>query len=346
MMANGKSDMRVLLTGYSGYAQIDGHNTLMTSFSLSMNENIINSTGVGKLYYETIADDGTRNGQFTRYKMNAVRNYPGYEFSITAEANYDILDYILRQITTRFHSFITVKFLDNASGIRYEFDKCCLTSFSLGVSNNSVAIATFGFVAFQDEIEVKFCQNGYDNLAGRNAPGAIAENGARYENADGTGNLVGAVLMPYWAWGIDTQDIYGQYFNDEDLYEFTISYSQAVTPKFGCYGLASDLALTPSKIIMGVPEVKYELAYLVANPTDVSDYLIRSNKVAISRRNMIVKYHQTRPEGSIVGQGEDVVDLEFTLMDCYPDSYSPQLASKGDANKISVSGTVYGRISY
>ena len=345
-MANGKSDMKVILMGYSGYAQIDGHNTLMTSFSLSMNENIIHSTGVGKLYYETIAGGGTRHGRFTRYKMNAVRDYPGYEFSITAEANYDILDYILKQITTKFHSFITVKFLDSASGIKYEFDNCCLTSFSLGVSNNSVAVATFGFVAFQDEIEVKFCQNGYDKLAGRNAPGAVSDYGAIYENADGTGNLVGAVLMPYWAWGIDTQDIYGQYFNDEDLYEFTISYSQAVTPKFGCYGVASDLAPAPSKIIIGVPEAKYELTYLVANPTDVSDYLIRSNKVAISRRNMVVKYHQTRPEGSIVGQGEDVVDLEFMLMDCYPDSYSPQLASKSDANKISVSGTVYGRIAY
>lgn len=335
------SKMKVLLKGYSGYAQIDKRNVLMTSFSLSMNENILQSQGVGKLYYEN-----NGNGHFTRYKMNAVRDYPGYEFSIGIEADYGTLDHFLKKITEKFHAFVNVKFEDRASGILYEFDKCCLTSFSMSVNTDSVAMASFSFVTFKDEIEVKYCKKGYDRNAGRNAPGAEGYGSSKHGNADGDGNLVGAVLMPYWAWGIETTDSYGKYLNDDDLYEFSVSYSQQVIPKYGCHGVQSDKAPEPTKIIFGVPEVKYELTYVVANSLEASDYLIRSNKVAVSERDIKVKFKQKHPKGAIVGSNSDGEEFEFKMTDCYPDSYSPQVGNKDDVNKISVSGTVYGKIEY
>jgi len=338
-MINEYSNMKVLLNGYSGYAQIDGHNVLMTSFSLSMNENILQSSGVGKLYKQN-----SMNHVFSRYKMNAVRDYPGYEFSISVDANYDILNYVFTQIATRFDALIPIKFVDDASGIRYEFEQCLLTSFSLGVANNAAASVTLGFLVLQDEIEVKFCEKDYNHKAGRMAPGAKDTLGvSSYLAADGTGVLVGATLMPYWAWGIETIDQYGGYFKDEDLYDFTISYSQPVTLKHGCYGRSSDNAPAPIKIVIGVPEVKYDLTYIVANSTNVSDYSIPSNLVALSKREMTVKYRQTK---AVEGGGEEKIEFGFKMTDCYPDSYSPQYASSGDVNKISVSGTVYGKIEY
>ena len=326
MSVAGKSQMKVLLMGYSGYSRIDGHDVLMSSFSLTMDENVIQSSGVGKLY----ADE-----QFSRYKMNAVRDYPSYNLSVGVEANYDILDYIFTQITRKFHSFINVLIRDDASGILYEFDKCCLTSVELGVSNNDAAKVTFGFVTFKDEIEVEYCnqEGGYDKRARRNAPK----------------ELVGAVLMPYWAWGISTYDgdrDFG-YLNDDDLYEFSISYTQSVTPKFESCGDDSKKALEPKKIVFGVPEAKYDFTYVVADPTKISDYLIASNEVAISRRNVKVRYKQILPRGSRIWiDEEDVVKFAFTMTDCYPDTYTPNYASNGSVNMITVSGTVYGKIEY
>lgn len=329
--------MKVLLNGYSGFAKLDGHNLLMTSFSLSMNENVINSEGVGRILRKRITTDALLNGYydvqhvFERYKLNAVRDYPGYDISIGVEANYDILDYLFTKITTNFHSFVELKFTDNASGITYDFDRTCLTSFTLSVGNDSAAMLQLNFITFKDEIDVTICQNGYDEKAIRYAPE----------------EFVGAVLMPYWAWGIETRDIYGNYLNDEDLYDFSITYSQNVNPKYGCFGVNDQNAIKPNKVIFGVPEVKYDLTYVVANSASVSDYLIASNLVSTSGRNMVVKYHQVLPPYSLINQTETkTVDFSFTMTDCYPDSYSPQYANSGDVNKMSVSGTVYGKINY
>jgi len=305
------SSMKWLLMGYSGYVTIDDHQTIMTSFGLTLNENVIQSTGVGRIF---------TGEEFDRFKMDAVRDYPGYDISITCDANFSILNYFLSRVSTGFHSFIEVRFKDDASGIEYYFDKCCLTSLQLSVDNNAAASLTCGFVTFKDEIEVDFDYE-HDHRKGRNAPS----------------ELVGDVLLPYWAWGVEYPD-----FTDEDLYTFNISYSQQVTPKFGCYGEDAYNALKPKKIVFGVPEVKYELTYIVADETHTHDYRIHSNRVALSRKTLKVKYKQQfRQETRRLP-----IDFEFSMTDCYPDTYSPQYANTGDVNKMTISGTVYGKIRY
>lgn len=295
--------MKVLLKGYSGYATIDGHDILMTSFSLSMSENIVQSGGVGKLLLASET--------WKRYKIDALRDYPSYEISISCDANMNIINYLINKITSKYHSYVDVKFYDNTSGMSYEFDNCCLTSMQLSVSaDTSAASLFFGFTSFKDEIEVEF--GDYSYTPKRDAPD----------------DLVGAILMPYWAWGVEYTD-----FNANDLYEFSISYSQPVIPKFGCCGEVSDNAPKPKKIIFGLPELKYELTYIVANETKISDYTIHSNEISISTHELVVKYHQT-----------DENNIRFKMTDCYPDSYAPSYANSGDVNKIMVSGTVYGTL--
>lgn len=303
------SKMKWLLMGYTGYATVDGIDTLMSSFSLTMNENVIQSNGVGRILH----DD-----EFDRFKMDAVRDYPSYDISLSFDANYKIMDYFLSRVVTGFHSFIELRFYDDASGIEYYFDNCCLTSLQLSVDNNAAAVLSVGFTAFKDEIEVNYDE--YDYKQKRNAPKEI----------------VGDVLLPYWGWGVEYPD-----FVDEDLYSFSISYSQSVTPKFGCFGEDEDNAVRPKKIVFGVPDLKYELVYVVADETHTHDYEIPSNRVALSRKTLLVKYKQR-----FWHDLKDLIEFDFDMSDCYPDTYSPQYANNGDVNKMTISGTVYGSVKY
>ena len=299
------SNMRFLLLGYSGYATIAGFDTLMSSFSLSLAENVLQSGGVGRIFDE--AEDA-----FSRLKLNGVRDYPGYEMSIACDATPEMLKYFLQGVRGGFRSFVDVSFIDGATGVSYAFDKCCLTSLTLNVSNNAQATVSFGFLTYRDTIEVNF--GDYSVEQGREAPQ----------------EFVGNVLMPYWAWGADYPD-----FNSSDLYEFSVSYTQQVTPKYGCEGVISDNAVAPMKIVIGVPEVKYELTYMVATATDVQDYLLQSNKVAQSGKSLVVKYHK----------GDDA-GFSLVLSDCYPDSFTPMYGGAGEASKMQIAGTVYGGVQY
>lgn len=352
--------MKYLLMGYSGYARIDGFDTLMTSFSLQMSENVIQSGGASKIFNDEM---------FNRFKLNAVRDYPGYDISITCDVTKNFLLYFLSNLQTGFRRFIQVEFFDNASGLYYLFDKCCLTSIQLSVDNNSATTLSFGFVTYKDEIEIEEGDVDYQAIR-LPAP-----------------ELVGDSLLPYWAWGVDYTD-----FLNNSPFSFNISYTQAVTPKYGCFGEKSRNAVCPKKIIFGVPEVKYELTYILDGTITTHDFEIDSDKIAHPDfgKTLVVKYHQEFPSPTMSGgddggdDGDDETSLnsadndgddggdggddggdglssdssgsegtvrepihfKLTFSHCYPDEYSPQYANAGDVNRISISGTVYGGISF
>ena len=291
--------MKVLLEGYSGYALIGGNPTLMTSFSVTKTENIIESGGIGKIL---------SGGRFKRSKLNVVRDYPSYEISVSCDAQQALLDYLLKKITDKYYSFISLEFHDDASGIHCSFSDCCLTSFQLGVELNSAATVSIGLQVFTDSIGMSFGDH----------------NAKKKHNANN--RLVGAVLMPYYRWGVAYPD-----FKDEDLVGFSVSYSQQVTPKFECCASTSNNAIKPKKIIFGLPAITYELTYLVYHKTKTNYYDIHSNNAANSNKTLKVKYNK---------------GFDFEMTNCYPDSYSPQLANSGDANKVTIAGTCYGKIKY
>ena len=328
--------MKVLMKGYSGYLLIDKYETLLTSFSLSMSENIIQSGAVGKVLNVIDREEQVKRYQFTRYKLNAVRDYPGYELSCNVDATVPLLKHIFESLVKNdFRTFMQVGFYDDASGIMYEFDECILTSFTLSVPNGGAATMSFSFTTYEDEIELSF--DGYDITQGRNAPGAHGGDETEYKDVDNEmgGNLVGDVLMPYWAWGVENETSIGG-LADEDLFEFNVSYSRGVTPHFCCNGDDSDTAPPPDRIVLGMPEVKYELTYIVADAADYDSSLLPSDEVHMSETDITIMYDK--------GQLENT--FEFTMTDCYHDSISPSLGNKDDVNKVIISGTVYGRIEY
>ena len=161
---------------------------------------------------------------------------------------------------------------------------------------------------------IDWTHDDYDGTKKRNAPDA----------------LIGNCLMPYWNWYAEYDD-----FKEEALRSFSFNIQRSANPKFGCEGKKdNDNALTPMKVIMGVPSASYSLSYLMTKSTSTSDSTIASNKAA------------TAPEKAhtlIVYYG-DSIKIKFT--NCYVDSYSPEIASPGSPNGLNVSGTVYGRISW
>ena len=318
------SNMKFLLMGYSGYAQIEGVDVHLTSYSLSLNENIIESGGIGRVYCK---------GYFNRWKLDAVRDYPSYELSLSCEANPYILEKALYMIQSKFHSSNAIKFYDNATKISYEFEDANLNSIEISVSLDAVATINFGFTIFKNSIEVNYCKDGYDLHAKRNAPKS----------------LLWDCLMPYWAWGVsytdpDENDKRSLIF-DSGLCEFSFSYQQSVTPKYGCRAGSTENAMPPMAIVFGMPDVTWNLTYMMVDDISIDDSGIPSNEIALCGKQLEFQYRKwTCLNDEASSWKTDEFHVYFD--DVYPTSYSPSVANAGDANRMSVSGTVFGIMSY
>lgn len=299
-----------ILNGYTGYAFIGGIQVLLTSYSLTSSENIIGNDAVGNII--------NSSGKFTRTKLNSVRDYPTHEISMSFDVQKKILRKILKKATSKYYSFTPVSFKDEANGINLSWNDACLTSFSLSVSNNSQASMSVSFSCYSDSADISF--GTHNKSTKHNAP-------VRFR---------GEVLMPYYKWGVSYP-----FFKDGDLYEFTISYSRSVTPKFGCEGKTNNNnAIAPKYVIFGVPDIKYELTYLVCHATTTSWHNINANEIANRNANFDLS---TFKSNELVVKYNDGV--KFKLTNCYPDSYSPSYGNSGDFNKITMSGTCYGALT-
>lgn len=323
--------MKFLLYGYTGYCRLFGRDILLTSYSLSLSENIIKSDGASRILVKSVSD---RYGNpsyrgFKRFELNPLRDYPGYELSISFDAQAWIFARVIESLCrTDWTGFTPVKFYDDNTGISYEFEDALVTSCQVSVDTDSVTTMSLSFKIFRDEIEIGY--GDYDVERIRHAPAG----------------LVGHKLMPYWAWNAEYPG-----FNDHDLVKLGFQIQRPVTPKFGCEGRTTEPnAVAPMKVVLGSPKASYELSYLMAQQTLVNDYeKFESARIAEMGKahTLVMRYSRGRKEYSafdlIEPVGDDVeIELAFTL--CYPDSYSPGLANKGDANRIDVNGTVYGRI--
>lgn len=306
--------MIYLLKGYTGYAVIEGVSVHMTSYSLSMNQNVIESTGIGKIY---------SNGYFNRWKLDAVEDYAQYDLSITCEANVSILLKALYMITDKFHSSNSVNFYDNASRFSVVFGGALLTNVELSVNLDSVAIITFNFVSFGNKISVYYGNGGYNSKVNGNAPSS----------------LVGDCLMPYWAWSVSYKKTLGQNQKlvfGSGLCDFNFSYQQPVTPKYGCCA-SSDLTSIsgPNAIVFGVPNVTWNLTFAMVNAVDTTNNsTLLKNQISLYDDKLEFKYNK----------GNSEIHIYFS--DVYTTSYSPSVGNASDVNKMTVSGIVFGVMSY
>ncbi len=328
--------MKVLLLGYSGYGSIDDANVMLTSYSLSLNENIIKSEGSGRILVKEVKDEsGEKFNGFKQLSLNVVRDYPSYELSLTFEGQIGIFKKIMKSMSqTKLTNSMNVKFHDNATNISYEFSGAEWTSCQMNVDNNGLAIMTMSFVIFRSTIDVKF--GSYDHTKIRNAP-------------DG---LVGDKLMPYWAWAVQYDG-----FKSMGPYSFGFGLARPVTPKFGCQGSTdSNDAPGPVAVIYGVPTATYNLTYVMTAETHVNDYYanaagggVNANEVAIKSHNLVITFKKFLKTVTDERTGEEINLYDYARVKfthCYVDSYTPEIGNRGDVNKISMNGTVYGRIDF
>lgn len=313
--------MICLLKGYTGYAFIEDVSAHMTSYSLSMNQNVIESGGIGRIY---------NNGYFNRWKLDAVADYSQYDLSITCEANSSILIKALYMMYYKFHSSNSVKFYDDSIKIYLEYSNANLTSIELSVGIDAVATITFGFVTFGNNISVYYGEGGYNLQAKRNAPSS----------------LVGDCLMPYWAWGVaytrkEENDEESKLVFGKGLCDFSFSYQQSVTPKYGCCASTSTKAVGPKAIVFGLPNVTWSLTYAMVESVNTY-YNIASNKIALCGDKLEFKYQKKNTKSS----QDTKTEAHIYFYDVYTTSYSPSVGNSGDVNKLTVSGMVFGTMSY
>lgn len=305
--------MKILLQGYTGKSIVDGEMLLLTNYSLSMDENVIAASGAGKIL--------TSNMMFRRFGLNAMRDYPSYRLSMSADVHFPFFMKMIQRIRGMLSVFMAVSFTDDATGIDYSFDQAILTSLSVSVPNNGTASMTMGFEMFRDEIEVNTGHDYDYHAIGHPHDNIIWDN-----------------LMPYWAWGVSYDD-----FHDDDLLSFDFTFEQPVTPHFGCEALDSDNAVGPMKVVMGVPKLTYRLEYLLAHATRTNDYAIPSPQIASDlAKTLDIRYHRnhvTFIDGAAQNKQDEVL-IRFT--NCYPDSYTPNLV--GGNETVEVNGTVYGGV--
>lgn len=292
--------LKIMLNGYTGRCTVDGYATMMTSYNFSVSTNVIKSTASVPLW---------RNKRFDRIAGLAVRDYPTYNLSISIEVTEAFLWHLFEKMGKNgCRDAFKVNFIDDAYGVEYGFRECYLQRMDFAVDNEAAATVQLEFAYFKDTFTLKY---GTHDLQKKN-------------NADRS--LVGAVLLGYYSFGIRYSG-----FEKNDLYQFSFSYRQPVTPKFGCVGKTDRNAVDPMKAIFGQPEMTYSLTYIMATQTSIDHYRIDSNKVANQGETLaITRGHKDR--------------LVFT--NCYPDSYDPQVGQKNGANMVSIEGTVYGSITY
>lgn len=319
--------MRMILNGYGGYATIDKYAMLMTSFSLSMNEKMIESEGIADYLFPRLSANEPR--RFRKYRFGALRDYPEYQISLSCEMTLDLYCRTLELIESNFDTKIPVYFVNNSTGISYSFTDCYLMSFNLEVGQNSVATGTYTFMSFQDTIDINFNNGNY--TAGFQAPNSF----------------IGTSLMPYWAFGVwywnDLNPDSVARFQGDNVLDLSLSYERSITPKYGCFGVSNDIAPGPYRVVIGIPTINMDFTLVVGNQTNLHPYLIPSKKAAFSDYVLQVHYKKVKSE-STSGDGEDSVNMGFRLTRCYLTSYALSAGDGGTVDKFRVSGSCYGRL--
>lgn len=246
-----------LTNGYGGSATIAGKRTLLTSFSLGMETNLIRSQGNSAIWNRD-------NNKFNRMGFKAIKDFSGYELSLSFDVTeIELFNIMLLKCVESPHDSISVSFIDEAYGISYSFAETYIKSLSLNVNNESIAGMSVSLYVAKRDIELE---------CGSFAASPFGE---------GIG-LLDLDVMPYWKFSAVFED-----FTTSELLGFEWSFSQNILPKFGCVASGSTLPQPPSKLIFSAPSVAFVLNYIMKGEKDV---IISNYDYSHEERDLILKY--------------------------------------------------------
>lgn len=302
-MAN-TTKIKTLLNGYSGKCTIDGDLVLLTSFSLSVNMNHLQSGGIGKLL------DGSK---LKRYGLSVIRDFPSYDLNLSFQMNESIFQKLIGKIEKHFTDSIDIEFEEEAFGITYKFDDCYVKSFSFSIGLNQVCVANLGLAYFKESFKIKKAES------------------SKISSKYGTDDLnkMGK-LMPYYYWSFKC-GVSGKTIN-KDLVSGSFSFNREITPKFGCQGASSKDAQQPLKLHLGLPSCTFQLSYLYADnafESEINVHEYNSIECLNEKNNLIIKY-----------KGNSKLECQ----QCIFTTFSPNMGNSGSYNTLNISGKVFGKI--
>lgn len=320
--------LKPLLMGYTSKCFIGGIQVFLTSYSLSINTNVIKSNGISKIKYNTRG--------FERMSLNAIRDCPSYQLSLSFQATYQILFFLFDQlINFGFHKSISVQLNDKALGLEggdnfFNFEKCYVNNFSVSVDADSVVVVNLGLSYFSQEF--KFEQKEYNESFSKDEEGSSMSGGD--------------LLIPYYNTSVQykrllsneqDQQVQMDDFKSECLQNFSFDFSHTITPKYSLMASKNDnKAFIPQKLVFSIPTVNYNLSYIYYdNSFKVDDYTnLFSGEIATKGWELTLYFLNTKG------------NVTLTCQNCYHNVFTPNIGSKGNVNMLNISGTVYGKIRW
>lgn len=296
--------LTLLTKGYTGKGEVLGVKALVTSYSLTLNNNLIRSGATSNILNEN-------KDKFDFLSLNPLHDCPFYEVSISVQLNTSLYNKIKDEITKYFRSPIKISFYDDsikASISEYYF----ITNFSLSIQNQAVATATFNGISYSQTLN--FSAEKWDNN--------------NMNSSSDSNTLKGNNLMPYYKWSIKNDA-----YQKGQVQSFNLNFSQTITPKFGCGGSSSNQAPEPLIYVASPPTVTCDVTYAlttIPDSTDVETIEDYNNAKELKYRNLTIQYGD--------------INNKLTLNRCYPDSFSPILGNYGSVNAFTITNTVYGKI--
>lgn len=244
-----------MLKGYSGAVQIEDISSFLTSYSLTLNTNLIRSGAVAPIY---------KNNKFNMISLAPLRDFPIYELNISIELNKKICEKLFGLIKEYFRDPISINFQDDSIGLELKFSDCYVTSFSLNIQNEAVATASLTCSYYKDTFELESKE--HDITQKKN-------------------NNVNKDLMPYYGWEFKYNGI------SNDVNSFSLNYSQTVTPKFGCIGSNSNKAIAPIAYVISNPTVNFQCTYVLYEGFDKSvDSYTKGNEIYNNMKDVTIDY--------------------------------------------------------
>ena len=245
--------LNIACKGYSGSAKIFGHSIPLTSYNYNQSYNYIHSSGIQKLY---------NDNKFTNYKKDYVIDFPLKKLDISFDAVENVIKKTIKHIEDNKNKTtnISATFDDDIYNIDIAPEITRLSSFSLSVSENSLASASLGFLILDEEIELDISD--FSKKRGASVPSWLGDED----------------LMPYYGFNVDFAD-----FDEDSVVGFDFSWSQAGKPIYECCGNTNKNALAPAYYIWSIPESTINVSYFVGG----DDF---DHKNADFETNLTIKY--------------------------------------------------------
>lgn len=308
-------ELTSLAMGYSGYVTIDeSYYSLLTSYSLTRNFNVMKSNSVGKFV------SGSSN-RWNKLSNDVIFDYPIHQLSLGLQVTETALKYLIGQMVANgFQDPISIDFIDDSIDATFCFDKVFITNFSFNVSNNSIATVS---------LSGKILQKQFDFQIGKHTLNPDSTN-------SGVSSLTGNILMPYWNFEFN----YAPFNSDVKAIDFSINFNHNFTPKFICG--AFEQSQPPFKIIYSVPSLTFQCNYVMYQETS-QNYRNSTNGGCY--------YSSQSYQIPSSGNGKQYLEIRYGsstllfLTNCVINNIVNNVGQMNSVNTFTISGQVYGKIS-